>query len=512
MNKKKTLILSIIGLIGLIIVTIGITYAVFTYTKLGTTDNTVTSGTLKFLYTENTGVKTGIKLTNALPISDTQGKALDGDNNVFDFSIEATNTGTEAIPYEVTLRRKDTSTLAEENAKVYLTDRTESQESSILEPTKYSELTQTNINVGNEIEKTIYSGTVNGGEVSYRKDFRLRMWIDEQSNQTDINGKEFTAMVNVYANAEVITVPANTTYSFNYTGSEETFVVPATGKYKLEVWGAQGGSYNTTYRGGYGGYSTGVILLNKNDNLYVNVGGKGVFTTSTNSTVLGGYNGGGKATSGADNGQGSGGGATHIATKSGVLSNLEDYKGILNQNTNCYESTEIIIVAAGGGGATHWYNNSSTNYSYGRGGDAGGFVGNDGYTVYKLNSSSFFRNGTGGTQTSVGLIGAVKTSWNFSSASSNASFGTGGYYNGDGVNGGGSGFYGGGCGAEVAAGGGSGYIGNSLLTNKVMYCYNCQESSEESTKTISTTDVSEEATSNYAKIGNGYVRITYLGK
>ena len=204
-SKKKSLILSIIGLIGLIIVTIGITYAVFTYTKLGTTDNTVTSGTLKFLYTENTGVKTGIKLTNALPISDTQGKALDGDNNVFDFSIEATNTGTEAIPYEVTLRKKNTSTLAEENIKVYLTDRTETTEKDELEPTKYSELTQTNINVGNEIEKTIYKSSVAGGEVSYRKDFRLRMWIDEQSNQDDINGKELTAMVNVYANAELIT-------------------------------------------------------------------------------------------------------------------------------------------------------------------------------------------------------------------------------------------------------------------------------------------------------------------
>ena len=204
-SKNKILILSIAGLIGLVIITIGITYAVFTYTKLGTTDNTVTSGTLKFLYTENTGVKTGIKLTNALPISDTQGKVLDGDNNVFDFSIEATNTGTEAIPYEVTLRKKDTSTLAEENVKVYLTDRTETQETSLLEPTKYSELIQTSINVGNEIEKTIYKSSVASGKTSYRKDFRLRMWIDEQSNQDDINGKEFTAMVNVYANAELIT-------------------------------------------------------------------------------------------------------------------------------------------------------------------------------------------------------------------------------------------------------------------------------------------------------------------
>ena len=204
-NKKKALILSIIGLISLIIVTIGITYAVFTYTKLGTTDNTITSGILKFLYTENTGVKTGIKLTNALPISDTKGKVLDGDNNVFDFSIEATNTGTEAIPYEVTLRKKDTSTLGEENVKVYLTDRTEATEKEELEPTKYSELIQTNINVGSNIEKTIYKSSVAGGEVSYRKDFRLRMWIDETSNQDDINGKEFTAMVNVYANAELIT-------------------------------------------------------------------------------------------------------------------------------------------------------------------------------------------------------------------------------------------------------------------------------------------------------------------
>ena len=204
MNKKKALILSIIGLIGLIVVTIGITYAVFTYTKLGTTDNTVTSGTLKFLYTENTGVKTGIKLTNALPISDTQGKALNGDNNVFDFSIEATNTGTEAIPYEVTLRKKNTSTLREDYVKVYLTDRTETQETSLLEPSKYSELTQTSVNVGSNIEKTIYKSSVAGGEVSYRKDFRLRLWIDETSNQTDINGKEFTAMVNVYSNAKVI--------------------------------------------------------------------------------------------------------------------------------------------------------------------------------------------------------------------------------------------------------------------------------------------------------------------
>ena len=62
--------------------------------------------------------------------------------------------------------------------------------------------------------------------------------------------------------------------------------------------------------------------------------------------------------------------------------------------------------------------------------------------------------------------------------------------------GGGGGFYGGfasgyttGAYTNGGGAGGSGYIGNSLLNEKTMYCYNCTESSETSTKTISTTCV-----------------------
>ena len=61
----------------------------------------------------------------------------------------------------------------------------------------------------------------------------------------------------------------------------------------------------------------------------------------------------------------------------------------------------------------------------------------------------------------------------------------------------------------VSKGGGSSdYIGNSQLTDKAMYCYNCEKSSEESTKTISTTRAEETPTENCAKKGNGYARIT----
>lgn len=62
----------------------------------------------------------------------------------------------------------------------------------------------------------------------------------------------------------------------------------------------------------------------------------------------------------------------------------------------------------------------------------------------------------------------------------------------------------------VSGGGGFRYIGNSLLKDKVMYCYNCEESNEESTKTISTTCNEETPTSYCSKMGNGYARITLV--
>ena len=116
-----------------------------------------------------------------------------------------------------------------------------------------------------------------------------------------------------------------TVYEYGHTGDEQTFTVPLTGVYKLETWGAAGGSISL--KGGNGAYSKGYISLNKDDILYVNVGG-----TTNNGT--GGYNGGGTVT----NNRYGGGGATHIATKSGLLNKFEN-----NQD-------DILIVSGGGGG------------------------------------------------------------------------------------------------------------------------------------------------------------------
>ena len=302
-----------------------------------------------------------------------------------------------------------------------------------------------------------------------------------------------------------------TTWNYEYTGTEQVFYVPKNGTYKIEAWGAQGGSVHDNLYGGYGGYSTGTISLTKNTPLYVYVGGKG--NNGEKMVVIpGGYNGGGNGFyTGSLDGESnsSGGGATHVATSSGLLKDLSS------------DTSSIILVAGGGSGS--YMDPQSIGSSVG--GSGGGYIGHLPVATTNRGSSSGARyNGTASTQSAGGAYSyAYNSSIPFYSQKNllSGSFGQGGSFT-SGVHlttdshfsGGGGGYYGGGSGFLNAAGGGSGYIGNTNLNNKIMYCYSCQESTEEvdetHIKTRSTTNVSATATSNYAKIGNGYVKITFV--
>ena len=271
------------------------------------------------------------------------------------------------------------------------------------------------------------------------------------------------------------------TFDFDYTGSEQKFGLPCVGYYKLEAWGAQGGTQSSNV-GGYGGYSVGVLDVSSRKTLYINVGGYP-------STFTGGYNGGGNGGSSSQSGYG-GGGATHISTQSGLLSTLGN-------------NVSSIFIVAGAGGGSGTYDNS-------KGGSGGGYVGNTG-TEWSAYSGLY---GTGGTQTSGGTTHNGTTT-----ILTTGSFGLGGNFTETfGGCGGGGGFYGGGGSSRghAGAGGGSGYISNSSLISsstitKHMTCYNCQTSTDASTMTNTTTNVSSTATADYAKSGNGYAKITYLG-
>ena len=276
-----------------------------------------------------------------------------------------------------------------------------------------------------------------------------------------------------------------------------TYTVPYTGSYKLETWGASGGAVTysgNTYRGGFGGYSTGNVSLTKGSTLYINIGGAGTGGVA-NQNYNGGYNGGGSTngTSGTDHYHSSGGGATHIATKSGLLSSLSS------------NLSSILIVSGGGGGG--YIHTAGTGYGS-LGGSGGGYLGTDATT-----SGSNGSQGLGGSQTAGGKYSTATAT----SDTSYGSFGQGGKPSASWGSAGGGGYYGGGAsrGQTMAngnsgGGGGAGYIGNSLLTDKYMYCYNCSTSTATATKTYTTTNVSASAVSDYAKNGNGAAKISYL--
>ena len=274
-------------------------------------------------------------------------------------------------------------------------------------------------------------------------------------------------------------------WTFDYTGGEQTFTVPLSGTYKLETWGASGGTVDTSYYGGYGGYSKGNVTQTKGNTMYINVGGQGTGATKSGESLTGGYNGGGDVTgsSTVNHITASGGGATHIASLSGLLSTLENNK------------SNIFIVSGGGGGGRNQANHSEAA-RWGLGGSGGGMNGGGPKSSLESTNSYTTVPELAGTQTSGYAFGQGE-SVSIQSA-------------------GGGGFYGGYSGSNKrspytgSGAGGSGYIGNSLLTDKSMYCYECTESDEANTKTIDTTCTNSEPTENCAKIGNGYAKITLM--
>ncbi len=219
-----------------------------------------------------------------------------------------------------------------------------------------------------------------------------------------------------------------------YRGHMDSITLPA-GTYKMECWGAQGGTGYVDYRningpvtrGGYGGYAQGTTTLNAVTTYYVYVGGRGGSSEKTYGGS-GGWNGG--ATGGGDSDDdcgGGGGGGTDIR--------------IGGQSWS-----DRIIVAGGGGGGAGGYGIGGSG-----GGDSGGYGRN--YSTSAATSP--------GTQNSGWAIG----------------YGDTGYYGGSGKvggGGGGGGYYGGRGGlsgnAKNAAGGGggSGYVNTDIFKDSSM--------------------------------------------
>ena len=211
-SKKKQVLLTLVAIISLIVITVGVTYAFFNYAKEGTTDNTIKTGSITFLYTEVSGVGKGISLTEAYPIADSIGKVQVGEGKVFDFKVTSNISMNSNIGYQVTARKKTGSTLANSAVKVYLTEVNGTEQELLL--SKYSELSQTDkVDSSKFDERILYEATVPANTSNYEKNFRLRMWVSDDTDFSDgsMNDKTFTLTVNVYADGKVVTDNLDTT-------------------------------------------------------------------------------------------------------------------------------------------------------------------------------------------------------------------------------------------------------------------------------------------------------------
>ena len=227
-------------------------------------------------------------------------------------------------------------------------------------------------------------------------------------------------------------------WTFDYTGSEQEFIVPCDGEYKIELWGAQGGGKGIFF-GGLGAYTKGNIHFMEAKKIYLIIGGKGNLPTSS-TNIIGGYNGGG-GTYGSPTGSfyyniaGTGGGATDVRIAKSTTKYDNVHKTYISNNTDLFSR---IMVAAGGGGGTNGDIDGWKSTGYGAAG--GGLIGYNGFGTYY----GEYKKTMGGTQTAAGAGQIVTT--NHAGPYVNAGFGYGGAQGWAPWGGGGGGYYGGGSG------------------------------------------------------------------
>ena len=471
MDKKKYLKIALIFICIISITLIG-TYALKLWSS---TDNTELTFRIGEYQTDSMICKASedITVSNIGPVFDYM-----KDGEVIPFTILASSTNEEKLFINFNIE-SITSNLKEESFKYILLSSTDK--------VNYNEVIKGNfLNINsNDTLELISDYTIN--KTTY---YKLIIYIDgNMENPISMQNGSITGNIEVCtdgvllvtdevleAHKETKTDTISVNKEFSATGAVQNVTLNA-GTYKLEVWGAQGGSYSTTYTGGKGGYSYGTLTLNNTTNLYVYVGKQGsAHSTTTGGVSAGGFNGGGSAKT--------------VGLKfSSPYSYVTGGGGASDIRIGQDSLYARVIVAGGGSGSS----NANSGY-YGGGTTAG-------YGV----------SGYGGTTTTAGTNGSFGVGANAAPSSTNYKYASPG---------GGGGWYGGGSSGtnrsdstnyRTYTGGGSGYVytsstasnypsGNLLtstyyLTNAATLAGN--------TSFISTSGGTETGHS-----GNGYAKIT----
>lgn len=173
LNKKY--VMPIISIIFILLLVIGVSYAVFSVTRNGTKNNVINAGTLTLTFTDNTS--NNINLQNAVPVTDATGM------NSTPYTFTITNTGTIPANYELLIeedqalytQHKDTGKIFPDNKLSILISKTSGSkfdtlfylysrqvlDSGRIEPgesVSYTARIWINYNAGNEVQGNHFHG------------------------------------------------------------------------------------------------------------------------------------------------------------------------------------------------------------------------------------------------------------------------------------------------------------------------------------------------------------------
>ena len=195
-NKSKQLLLSIIGVMVLVVAVAGVSYAFFTYSRTGASNNVITAGKISFVFTDGDF----INLTNHFPISTSTGVALSGTDQTCTFTVTANTVSGATINYAVWAVPGDaasgvaaidgtqfTSKFADSEVFVNIqstaSDTTHTAFSPAMTASQGKAISTLSTSASNGAAaptngKLLGTGTFTGTGANLTRSFTVRMWVD----------------------------------------------------------------------------------------------------------------------------------------------------------------------------------------------------------------------------------------------------------------------------------------------------------------------------------------------
>ena len=174
-KKNRKIIINIVAVIALLCIAVGISFAGGYWSYTSSNDNTLESGSVSLTYLESTSE---INLTNALPMSDKDGKLLSKKGAKFEFAVTTNSDYSQVINYDINIEPLVVDTgltgLDPSAVKVYLEDKEGNQ---LVSPVKLSELNNFNL------YSTKHTHKKGGTKITSK--YVLKAWIDKDVVASD---------------------------------------------------------------------------------------------------------------------------------------------------------------------------------------------------------------------------------------------------------------------------------------------------------------------------------------